>query len=161
VTGPPRRTIRHLLLALAATALLWLASLLLGRATPSTPTPHASPLPDPEACAATLAQLLAATGLPAEVAFTPQATLHVTIPHPTTEGASPDEAAQAIWPAFDAAAQLPPSCPFRHLVVTVQTDDLVLQAEVAAGDLLAWSAGSLDDNALIERVAYTREPHPP
>lgn len=71
-----------------------------------------------------------------------------------------DQAAQAIWIAFEAAAAMPSACPYQQFEVLVSTPAARLRASVSAADLLAWAAGELSDEELVERVLYLEEPLP-
>jgi hypothetical protein len=146
------------LIGLAILAPLWLVTLILSAAlSPRTaPTPR-SPLQIPERCVLSVTQTLSNTGLSAAASFSPDGTLLVTIPYDLAENAPQDEGAQAVWASFDAAAALPASCSFSYLKVTVWSGNLRLEAQVAAGDLLAWEEEELDNDDLAELVTYTQQ----
>ncbi|HEC33969.1 MAG TPA: hypothetical protein ENI37_04560 [Chloroflexi bacterium] len=143
-----------ILVALAAT--VWLVTTAAGRALP-TPPVAVSPL-SPNCVQEAAAQLVQA-GLAGRVACQADGTLAVEML--LSADRSADQAAQAIWVVFDAAASLPPECSYRRLEVTVVADGARLHARVTAADLQAWAEGTLDEAGLVARVLYTREPLTP
>lgn len=132
---------------------------------PLTPT-HAFPLAA-EDCSWVAAQRLAQTGLSGAASTSSDGALHFDIVYALAPGQARDEAAQAIWTAFDAAlaAMAEGSCAdIRQIQITVLTrgsqDDARLCASVAAEDLAAYADGQLSEAALLDRVTYTVEPLP-
>ena len=159
----PDRLLRPLVIGLLVVASLWLvATLLSRRLSPAQPQASLSPLEVPPECPTLLTRDLLEQGVPATVQFTPRGKLQVTVPHSPREDVPPDQGAQVIWTAFEAAAALPPECAFHQLEVTVETDELRMQAAVTEEALHNWSQGLLDEEAFIDRTTYTEvTPQPP
>ncbi len=111
-------------------------------------------------------QQLAQAGLGGTVKLTPPHSLRFDITYRLAPGQDAEEAAQAVWTAFDVALALrenQANCAvFTQIEVTVlavrtsphlQTDARI-NARVSTADLAAFSAGELSEDELIHRVAY-------
>jgi hypothetical protein len=152
----PDRLLRPLVISLLVVTSLWLAATVISRRlSPPTPQASLSPLDVPPDCPAALTQDLLARGVSATAQFAPSGTLLVIVPSRDPSGTPPNQSAQVIWTVFDAAAALPAECPFRHLEVTVETENLHMQASVAGEALRGWAQGRTDNEALIEQTTYT------
>lgn len=132
--------------------------------TPSSSEPvDASSLPTTssyEACQWKAAQLLTSAGLDGAVVLASGDTLRFDIAHSLAPGQAVDEAAQSIWLAFDVAlALVEEECdPFTQIevIVLAQGSQTVtrISARVSAADLVAFSAGELNEDEFIQRVTY-------
>lgn len=123
------------------------------------PLPPVVISPLPADCFQEPTALLAQAGLAGQFALRSDGTLTVELWLPDRWPA--DQAAQAVWAAFDAAAAMPSACPYQQFKVLVSTDAARLRASVSATALLAWAAGEISDDELIEQVLYLEEPFPP
>jgi hypothetical protein len=130
----------------------------------SIPTPSRSAilaLP-PSDCQWQATQLLARAGLAGTVTLTGDGSLDFDITYPLAPGQVVDEAAEAVWTAFEVALALREyrCATFARVEVTVLARggqvDTQLDASVSAADLLAYSAGELSAEGFIERVTYAR-----
>lgn len=101
---------------------------------------------------------LAQAGLAGQFALRSDGTLAVEMWLPAHWPA--DQAAQAVWAAFDAVAAMPAACPYQQLEVLVSVQGARLRASVSATALLAWAAGEMSDDELIDHVLYVQEPLP-
>jgi len=128
---------------------------------PSPLPPSYTPISPAGACQWQATQLLAQVGLGGTVTLIPAGSLRFEITYPLAPGQMRDEAAQAVWAAFDVARALQEGeCDsFTQVEVTIlaqanQTDTRI-HASVSAADLAAFGAGALSEDEFIERVAYT------
>jgi hypothetical protein len=100
------------------------------------------------------------------VTLTGDGSLDFDITYPLAPGQVVDEAAEAVWTAFEVALALREyrCATFARVEVTVLAhggqSDTQFDASVSAADLLAYSAGELGAEGFIERVTYAkRETH--
>jgi hypothetical protein len=124
---------------------------------PTGPAPSLPPASS-EACQWRAAQLLTGVGLDGAVSVSGD-TLRFDIAYPLAPGQTVDEAAQAVWPAFDVAlALMEEACgSFSQIevVVLAQGSQTVrTSAQVSAEDLVAFAAGEMSEDAFIQRVTY-------
>ena len=137
------------------------------------PGPGGLPSPMPSAllptpnreCQQKGAQLLAQAGLAGTVTLTSGGVLHLEVPCTLAPSQTVEDAAQLVWTAFDVALamQNQDECvPLTHVAVTILPQggqaDARIDANVSAADLAAFGAGSLSEEAFIDRVTYTVEP---
>jgi len=122
------------------------------------PLPVAFVSPLPADCFYEPAARLAQAGLAGRLALGSDGTLTVELSLP--DQWPTDQAAQAVWAAFNAVTTMPSTCPYQQLEVLVSTDAARLRASVSAADLSAWAAGEMSDDELIEQVLYLEEPLP-
>jgi hypothetical protein len=148
------------MIVFAVSTAIWLVSSLLIRSTAPADDLTSSTSHNQE-CADLLAQPLAEIGLPGQVSFLLEGTVHIQLSYSLPEGSPEDTGAQAIWSIFDIAAGLPESCPFRMLDIGILSGSTSLQASVNQDDLQAWSQGLLGDADLVERVSYHQVTSPP
>jgi hypothetical protein len=140
-------------------------------ATPSNfyrPTLSRSPSPTLQACQWQAAQLLAHAGLGGTVILAPENTLHFQITYPLRMGQTTDDAAQAVWTAFDVALALQEQeqacATFTQVQITIlaHNDQVKTQINASASttDLAAFNTGELSEDEFIERVTFDviREP---
>lgn len=110
-----------------------------------------------------MALLMAQAGLSGKASLDSSKTLRIEITYPLAPEQQVDEAAQAMWIAFDAVWTLQshyPACAaFNRVEVTVTAQQgqggAVLKAAVSAADLAALNAGNLSEEAFIERTSYS------
>lgn len=129
-----------------------------------TPTPFdryaASVTALERSCSSQAAQLMAYMGLHGAAAWRAGESLRVEGVFPLAPEQSLEDAAQAVWSAFDVALALRrvENCAgFREVIVTVRVpgeEAVRIEARVDADDLAAYRRGALDEAALIERVEY-------
>jgi hypothetical protein len=113
-------------------------------------------------------QLLAQAGLGGTVVMTDGGSLEFDIPYALEPDQAVDEAAQAIWTAFDVALVLREyRCDAYsqvRVVILVHggQDDLQINAVVSMPDLVAYGAGALSEDEFVDTVIYSvqseREP---
>lgn len=127
---------------------------------PAPPPTRAKPLP-PGDCQWVATQLLAQAGLGGTVTLTTDGSLDLKITPPLAPSQTADDAAQAVWEAFDIALALPEQeCPpFTqvHVTILVRGDqsNTQINASVSASDLTAFDTNELSQDEFIERVTYT------
>jgi hypothetical protein len=114
-------------------------------------------------CAWQATRLMAYTGLGGTAIWAPNGALRFEIARPLASGEPPDEAAQAVWTAFDIALALQKGkrcAGFSEVSVAIiaqgETGQAEFGARVSASDLVAYGAGSINEETLISRVAYAR-----
>ncbi len=152
------------ILAIVNTAIILTLVALTTRPTPTPPDSH-TPALSPGDCQWQATQLLAQAGLGGTVTLTTNACLDLKISYPLASSQTADDAAQAVWTAFDVAMALQKSenqCPaFTQIKVTILTHsehtDMQINASTSAADLLAFGAGDLSEDEFIERVVYTHD----
>ena len=126
------------------------------------------PLPEFESrnCRWQTAVLMAQARLSGTATMTSDATLRFEIIYPLTQEQQADQAAQAIWDAFDVAWALQSqyrSCTtFTRVEVVVtarrehqETGEASFSAAASVTDLVAFYTGSLSEENFIERVSYS------
>jgi hypothetical protein len=120
----------------------------------------------PSDCQWRATQLLARAGLAGTVTMTGDGSLDFDITYPLAPGQVIDEAAEAVWTAFEVALAVREyKCvTFIRIGVTVlvhsEQADTQIDARVSVADLLAYGAGELSAERFIERVTYAkREMH--
>lgn len=176
---------KHIVVVLAAAAVVVIAALalfvtlslnVLPSSLPTlaprteTPTPGGSPeltdealtpsVPPGGTCQWQAAHLLAQFGLAGTVTLASDGTLRFDIAYPLAPDQPVDEAAQAVWTAFDVALALAEGeCgTFSQVVVAILVRDnqetTRISASVNAVDLIAFGAGELTEDELIHRVTY-------
>ena len=161
----PRQKYIVITLAIAnVVAILALVALLTRTLTPS--HPH-TPTLLPETCqtlprsaiAWRATQLLAQAGLGGRAALTTGGSLDLKINYPLAPSQTMDDAAQAVWTAFDIALALhEEECPaFTQVTVMVHSNQTNTQinASVNTSDLIAFGANELSQDEFIEHVIFT------
>ena len=140
--------------------------ILVALATRPSPTTHAHTPTPPHTCPPTLppgdcqwlaTQLLAQAGLGGTVMLATDGSLNLTISYPLAPNQTVDDAAQAVWIAFDVALALhEQECPaFTQVQVTILAHDTQINASVSTADLVAFSADELSQDEFIEHVTFT------
>lgn len=127
---------------------------------------HHQPLPLAQrTCLWRATQLLARAGLGGTVTLTTDGPLRFEITYPLLPDQAVEEAAQAVWTAFDVALALQKpetGCAiFTTVDVTVlahnDQPDTQVHASVSTADLVAFGAGEMSEDAFIERVTYSTQ----
>jgi len=131
------------------------------------------PLPEPVSaafeshnCRWQTAVLMAQARLSGTATITSDDTLRFEIIYPLTQEQQADQAAQAIWDAFDVAwalqSQYRSCATFARVEVVVtarrehqETDEASFSAVASVTDLVALYTGSLSEETFIERVSYS------
>jgi len=113
-------------------------------------------------------QLLAQAGLGGTVTLTADGSLDLKISYPLASSQMADDAAQAVWAAFDVAMALQKSgnrcATFTQVQVTILAHsdhtDIQINASTSTADLVAFGNGDLSEDEFIGRVTYVHNTMP-
>jgi hypothetical protein len=165
---------RHIIAILAVADIVVILALLVLMSRPpgagSSPSPAShTPTTPRQACQWRATQLLARNGLGGTVTLTLGGPLRFEIVYPMAPGQTADEAAQAVWTAFDVALALQEQereCAiFTQVEVTILAQDNRADTQISASasvvDLMAFDVGELSEDQFIERVNYATTTHQP